>query len=275
MEMCYGVIGGDRRQAELARLLRSDGKQVVEYGFPGASGSLEQALKSEVVLLPLPLCRTEGVLNCGGEPIFTRDLFACFDSNQKILAGQVKEAQHREAAEQGIRVTDYFAREELTIANAAITAEAAIQVAMENLDRALLGLPCLVLGFGRIGKLLSHRLHGMGALVTAAARRSEDLAWIRAYGYRALKMNELDGKISDFALVYNTAPSLVLNDSLVKQLPGACLCIDLASQPGIDREAAGGRGLRLVWARSLPGRMAPRSAAEVIRDAVYHILSEE
>ena len=66
------------------------------------------------------------------------------------------------------------------MANAAATAEAAIQVAMERLDRTLLGMECLVLGFGRIGKLLCHRLHGLGARVSAAARRPADLAWVSA-----------------------------------------------------------------------------------------------
>ena len=71
------------------------------------------------------------------------------------------------------------------MANAAATAEAAIQTAMERLEWTLLGTECLVLGFGRIGKLLSCRLQGLGAHVTAAARKPGDLAWIRAYGYSA------------------------------------------------------------------------------------------
>lgn len=279
MNRCYGVIGGDRRQAELVRLLRRDGRKTVTYGLdcwiPGEIGSLEEAAAANVVILPLPLCMEEGVLNCGGEPITTRDLFERLRPGQRILAGQVKETQFREAAKCGIKLTDYFAREELTVANAAATAEAAIQVAMEQLERMLLGMPCLVLGFGRIGKLLSHRLHGMGAAVTATARRTEDLAWIRAYGYRALRTNELSGKLSEFGLIFNTIPSLVLDSTLLAQLPEGCICIDLASWPGIDPDAAKEQGVCLIWARGLPGRVVPCSAAEIIRDTVYHILSEE
>ena len=47
-----------------------------------------------------------------------------------------------------------------------------------------------------------------------------------------------------------------------------------ASVPGIDLAAAEALGLSCVWARSLPGRMVPRTAAEVIRDAVYYIMEE-
>ena len=50
--------------------------------------------------------------------------------------------------------------------------------------------------------------------------------------------------------------------------------MDLASVPGIDLAAAESLGLPHVWARSLPGRLVPRTAAAVIRDAVNYILEE-
>ncbi len=157
------------------------------------------------------------------------------------------------------------------MANAAATAEAAIQVAMERLDRTLLGMECLVLGFGRIGKLLSCRLQGLGAQVTATARKAADLAWIRAFGFRALETGGLDGELSGFGVVFNTVPSLILDSRLLAQLPRDCLCVDLASARGIDLLAAETLGLSGIWARSLPGRLAPRTAAAIIRDAIYHM----
>ena len=278
MKMRFGVIGGDRRQAELARLLELDGHQVSTYGLqrgkaPNPVG-LEAVLETEIVILPLPLCRGEGVLNCEEGPVPTMELFRRLRPGQRVLAGQVQPEQRREALACGIVPEDYFLREELTVANAAATAEAAIQVAMEHLDRSLLGMECLVLGYGRIGKLLSHRLRGLGAGVTVTARKPEDLAWIRAYGLRAMKTSELDGKLSAFGTVFNTVPSLVLKEALLSQLPESCLCVDLASVPGIDFAAAEEMGLSCVWARSLPGRLLPCTAAEVIRDAVYYILLE-
>ena len=172
----------------------------------------------------------------------------------------------------GVLVVDFALRAELAVATAAATAEGAIQTAMEQLDQTLLGMECLVLGFGRIGKLLSCRLHGLGARVTATARRPEDLAWIRAYGYQALETGKLDGHLSVFGAVFNTVPSPVLGGPLLRQLPADCLLMDLASVRGI--ETAEG-GPEVLWARSLPGRLSPRSAAAAIRDAVYYILLEE
>lgn len=278
MNRSFGVIGGDRRQAELARLLAADGNTVCTYGLdrwkPGGEGSLDHAALADTVILPLPLCKGDGVLNCEEGPAPTTDLFRRLHPGQMILAGQVKPQQRQEAAVCGLTLEDYFLREELTVANAAATAEAAIQVAMEQLDRTLLGMPCLVLGFGRIGKLLSHRLHGLGAQVTATARKPEDLAWIRAFGWRPLETGALDGKLGAFGAVFSTIPSPVLGAPLLAQLPKDCLCVDLASVQGIDLAAAERLGLPHVWARSLPGRMVPRTAAVVIRDAVYYILEE-
>ena len=276
MNKTFGVIGGDRRQAELARLLAGDGHSVRTYGLdhwkPVGADTLDRAAAADVVILPLPLCRGDGVLNCEEGAVPTADLFRRLCPRQRILAGQVRPQQRREAEALGLTVEDYFLREELAVANAAATAEGGVQTAMEHLDRTLLGEECLVLGFGRIGKLLSCRLHGLGARVTATARRPEDLAWIRAYGYRALETGKLDGRLSAFGAVFNTVPSPVLGTSLLGQLPEDCLLMDLASVRGIETAA---EGRPVLWARSLPGRLSPRSAAAAIRDAVYYILLEE
>ena len=278
MNKTFGIIGGDQRQAELARLLAEDGRTVRTYGLgswrSGGETTLDRAAAADVVILPLPLCRGDGVLNCEEGPVPTMDLFRRLRPEQRVLAGQVKAAQRREAEACGIALEDYFLREELTVANAAATAEAAVQVAMENLERTMLGMNCLVVGFGRIGKLLSNRLHGLGARVTASARKPGDLAWIRAYGWRALETGALSGRLASFDAVFNTVPSLILDRPLLEQLPPGCLCVDLASVQGIDAAAAEELGLPHVWARSLPGRLVPRTAAAVIRDAVDHILEE-
>lgn len=274
----FGLIGGDRRQAELARLLAADGHTVQTYGLnqwnPIGAMDLERVATAETVILPLPLCKDEGMLNCAKDSIHTLDLFQMLKPEQRILAGQIKPQQYQEAAQCGLNLKDYFQQEELTVANAAATAEAAIQVTMEQLDRTLLGMECLVLGFGRIGKLLSYRLHGLGAWVTATARRAEDLAWIRAYGWRYLRTDDLDGNLNQFGVVFNTIPSLILQKNLLSQLQKGSLCVDLASKQGVDQNAADALGIRCIWARALPGRLVPCTAAEAIRDTIEYILLE-
>lgn len=166
--MLFGIIGGDRRQEELLALLRRDGYTVAACGVAGEM-DWDAAVAAEVVILPLPLCKEGDTLNIEGPRRGAGALFRQLRRDQLILAGQVKPAQAALAAELDLKLVDYFQREELTVANAAATAEGTVQVILEHLERSLLGSQCLVLGFGRIGKLLCHRLTAMGTRVTAAA----------------------------------------------------------------------------------------------------------
>ena len=109
--------------------------------------------------------------------------------------------------------------------------EGALEIAMGEYDGMIAGSRCLVTGFGRIGKVLSGMLKGMGARVTVSARKPEDLAWIEIYGYTPVST----GKLSEhqgFDFIFNTVPTLIFDAyTLAKTAQGAIL-IDLASLPG-------------------------------------------
>ena len=260
-------------------MLAQDGHFVTTYGLDSGEymlkGRLEQVLSADVVILPLPLCAKPGIITCAAEEIPMETLFEQLRPAQLILGGRVRPEEQGAAQARRLRLRDYFLREELTVANAAATAEAALQVAMEHMDRTLLGTKCLVLGFGRLGKLLSFRLHGLGAQVTAAARKASDRAWIRAYGWNALDTASLAGELGPFPVVFNTVPSLLLDEQLLKELPAECLYMELASVPGTEISAAERLGVHCIRAAGLPGQIVPATAAEAIREAVYQMILEE
>lgn len=272
--MLFGIIGGDRRQEELLALLRRDGYTVAACGVAGEM-DWDAAVAAEVVILPLPLCKEGDTLNIEGPRRGAGALFRQLRRDQLILAGQVKPAQAALAAELDLKLVDYFQREGLTVANAAATAEGTVQVILEHLERSLLGSQCLVLGFGRIGKLLCHRLTAMGTRVTAAARRPESLAWARAYGYETADIGRLEGNLGAFDVVVNTVPEPVFGADRLRELKPDCLCVDVASVQGIDLSAAEALGLECIWARGLPGKLMPKTAGAVIRDTVYTIIKEQ
>ena len=272
--MLFGIIGGDRRQEVLLELLRRDGYPAAAYGVAGEK-DWDMAVSAEVVILPLPLCQEGDTLNISEEHRGAGALFHQLRRDQLILAGQVQPAQAVEASDLGLHFIDYFKREELTVANAAATAEGTVQVILERLDRTLLGSRCLVLGFGRIGRLLSYRLAAMGARVTAAARRPESRAWAEAYGYETADIGKLDGNLAEFDVVVNTVPVPVFGKERLRELKPGCLCVDVASVRGIDLDAAEEQGLPNIWARGLPGKLMPRTAGRIIRDAVYTIIKEQ
>ena len=130
--MLFGIIGGDRRQKVLLELLRKDGYPAAAYGVVGEK-DWEMAVSAEVVLLPLPLCREGDTLNIPEEHRGAGALFHQLRRDQLILAGLVQPAQAAEASDLGLHLIDYFKREELTVANAAATAEGTVQVILERI----------------------------------------------------------------------------------------------------------------------------------------------
>lgn len=70
-------------------------------------------------------------------------------------------------------------------------------------------------------------------------------------------------------------PARVIGAPVLAQQDADTLILELASAPGgIDRESAARLQVRVVEALSLPGRVAPKTAAEYIKEAVYNMLEE-
>lgn len=163
----------------------------------------------------------------------------------------------------------------LTPDTAIPTAEGAVQIAMEELATTIFGLNILVIGYGRISKVLSRLLKSMGANVTVSARKFSDLAWIEANGYQPAHTNDLSGAIEKSQLIINTVPASILNEDLLSKVQKGCLLIDLASKPGgIDFSTANRLGLKTIWALSLPGKVAPITAGKIIFDTMQNIETE-
>ena len=152
-----------------------------------------------------------------------------------------------------VEIIDIMKREELAVLNTVSTAEGTIEIAIANTNRIIHGSKVLILGFGRIGKVLARKMAGLAAKVTCAARKDEDLAWIRAYGHNETNINTIGENLGEFDIIINTVPHLILNKERMQYVKGDCLLIDLASNPGgIDKKEAKERNLKLIWALALP-----------------------
>ena len=167
----------------------------------------------------------------------------------------------------------YAHLEEYQIANAQLTAEGA--VALLRPETGLSGAHVLLLGYGRIARLLARELQKAGALVTAAARSGEQRAWAEAEGIEALPLDALSGALDRFDVIIGTIPAPVLTEPLLALVRKDALLLELASAPGgIDAAAAHERGLRYIRAPGLPAKYAPERAAVILRDAVYAAAAE-
>lgn len=284
-ELNLWVIGGDMRQAKLAELLADDGHTVHAFALeqlgklPGVlpEESLEGVALADCVVLPLPVEGESGLLNA---PLSERahpleEVLDALRPGQVLCGGRVSANAADLAARRGLTMHDYFAREELIVANAVPTAEGAIQIAMEELPITIHGARALVIGYGRLGRALSQRLAGLGAKVSVAARKFADLAWAESCGYGIEHTGQLEGWLCCYDLVVNTVPARILSEEDLEDLRPGCLVIDLASKPGgVDRKAADRLGRQVIWALSLPGKVAPVTAGGAIRSTIYNMLHE-
>ena len=122
---------------------------------------------------------------------------------------------------------------------------------------------------------IAKKLEGLSVDVTCSARKNEDFAWIRTYGYKALNTNLLGRELENYDIIINTIPYIVLNKENLKYVSKDTLLIDLASNPGgIDQTIAKELNLKFIWALSLPGKIAPVTSAEFIKNTIYNILDE-
>ncbi len=161
------------------------------------------------------------------------------------------------------------------IPNAVPTAEGAIEIAIAETPFTIHGSKSLVLGYGKIGKILSKDLYALGAQTYVEARKYADLAMIEGHGYEPLPLDNLKDHIHEFDIIFNTIPSLILDDEILAKVKKDALIIDLASKPGgIDFDAAKSYGLKVIWALSLPGKIAPVSSGAIIKDTIMNIIKE-
>jgi len=283
--MKFAVIGGDMRIVKLASMLHDEGHEVrcfaLERGDlpPGLSaGSVREAAQgAECVVLPLPVTGKKGTLfaplSYGEYDI--KSVLEHLEADSMICAGRTDEETERAAAENGLTLTDYYEREELKVFNGVATAEGAVGLIMQETPITLWRCRVLVIGFGHIGKLLAHRLTGLCAEIWVSARNYGDMAWIEALGMHPLDTRSLEGHLGSFDVIVNTVPAPVLGEGRLREIRRDALCVDLASKPGgMDFAAASALGLKAVWALSLPGQVAPVSAAAMIHDTVCNILKE-
>ena len=214
----FAVIGTDAR-------LAAAGRALARAGF--AVGGPEQTALADYILLPLPLDESRTPL---------AELLRAAKPGALALGGKLSAQARQIAAEAGVELVDYFAREELILCNAIPTAEGCIGILMAERTRTLWNSAILLAGFGPVGQALGVRLAALGAQVTVAARRPAQRALAESFSLRA---------------------------------------VDLASKPGgTDFAAARRLGHRAIHALSLPTACAPETAGEALARTVCEILAE-
>lgn len=255
----YAFLGNDERTKYLRKL----------YIKEGVSISIPE--DSDYIITTIPLTRDNK--NITGEEI-TCDEFLNVSKNKVIFTGALTKVMKEKMKE--YKYYDLMSYDNVAILNAIPTAEGAIYEAIGLSDSTLCNSKCLVLGYGRIGKVLARMLRGIGADVYCEARKDVDLSYIEALGYKKIEINNLDKVLPKVDYIFNTIPSLILDGKKLALVSKDVCIIDLASTPGgIDFEEAKRLDIKTKWALSLPSKVSPKSSAIYLKEQIDKIIKYE
>ena len=266
--MIFTLLGGDLRSVHLCRRLMQDGYTVQSYGLELSelpqccrSDSLTAALaNTDCVVLPIPTA--DGNL--------LKAPYCCAPIPLDSVAQALPKGVPVFGSKCTLPVTDLTAIETMAVGNAALTAQGALLLILQNTNRSLMGQSVLILGAGRIGTLLGLQLKALGAAVTVTSRDPIRRAWCAAMGMDTSHTHEIDSILPNQDMVINTIPATVLDTRALSLLPKHTLLLELASLPGgFDPIQAEALGLRTVMGRGLPGKYTPAGAADIIAETIY------
>lgn len=274
-------IGGDKRQLFAAETFANAGFNVYLAGFDKIKNygdlmlaDISSALgKADIAVLPVT-----GIKGNVIPSVFSDKELKLSEDTIDILKSKpvfMGKADTLKNFCKNIEVFDILEREDFAVANALPTAEGAVQVAMENYEGLISGSKCLVIGYGRIGKILSRMLNALNADVTVSARKPWHLAYICSDGNKAVCTGDIQS-LAGYDIVFNTIPKLIIDKKVLENSNSDTLIIDLASLPGgVDFDSAKKLNINTIHALALPGKCAPAAAGKIIFDTILTILKEE
>lgn len=254
--MKYFVIGEDKRSLELKKMYLKKDLLCQSY------------FDADVIITSIPFTRDNEKIT-STEYKISDVLTYIIERNKILISGAIPLKIKDELEAKNIKFYDLMNIESFVYKNALATSEGAIIKAIENSKKTLSNSNILILGFGRIGKCLSNILRGFNANIYVEARKNIDLALIDALGFKAIDIEILDDKLNKFDFIFNTVPSLILDEKRLELVKQDVTIIDLASLPGgIDFNKARQLNLNVDLSLSLPSKITPISAAEYMEEVI-------
>lgn len=265
-------IGGDIRMIHAAKAV-SQRYEVHTLGLPFG---MPAEGRYGAVVLPLPFSRG-GYINAPlSEKPLPLSLIADYtERGGLVLTGMSDPDLSALCADSGLSLYDYFTEETLTLTNAALTAEAAVGLLIQNTDHSLRDADILITGGGRIAMLTGTLLRSFGSRVTICARSPLQRTKAQLRSISAAELSALPALCRDADIILNTPPVQLFSREDFSRMRQGALFMELASLPAKPNEDfAAGCGVKYIHAAGLPGKFSPRTAGEAIADTILSRLSQ-
>jgi dipicolinate synthase subunit A len=291
-KLTIGMLGGDKREQEIARRAAATGAQVRAHGFPwpvhGIPGVQHLNDPREVLegakfaLFPIPGIAASGALFAPSAPgpiIPDRAMLAGMTPRAHIILGWADKNLKAHAEALSIGLHEYEWDRGLMLQRTPAILEGLLRIVIENTAITIHNSTACVVGQGTVGAVLTRYLVALGAHTHVAARNAEQRAQAFVAGATPHLLEELPQLAPRLDFIFSTVPTRVVGEDVLSRLPKSALIVDLAAPPGgVDFDAAKRLGLTAIWGRGLGSRAPVTVGASQwggIRARIETILAEE
>ena len=213
-----------------------------------------------IILLPIPSSRDN--IHITGTELPLTDLLKIGGKRVLIAGYGLPLPFARLAAERGFLTVDVMCDERFLVRNAELTAHGTAGVILTENKNDVSDLRIGIIGYGRIGKILSRILLFLGADVVVFSRREEVRLELGGVGIEAKRCEEISADCK-LELLINTAPAEILTTECAKELSeSGCKLIELASGERLPPIP------ELIRLPSVPDKSYPVSAGRIYAAAI-------
>lgn len=258
------IIGGDRRMNIAKGELENYGYTVKTLGVSnGEDGNPE---KADVILLPVPTTRDGKTVFCPqSDKIIPLDSINNLKKDTLVLScGYDFEKEN---------CVNYLKLDSFSVLNAVPTAEGAIAKAINDIPFCLWQSKVLVIGYGRVAKILAERLLAFKCKLTVSARKPTDFAFLDARGIERIHTRDVPEKAKNFDIIFNTVDVDIFGEKDFENLKNLYL-YDLSTKGCINFKKAEAFGINALKLPAIPAKTAPKTAAKIIAQTANQLIGE-
>jgi dipicolinate synthase subunit A len=291
-KLTIGMLGGDKREQEIARRAALTGADVRAHGFPWPDQGIPDVkhiddpaavLKgAKFALFPIPGISASGALFAPAAPapiLPDRAMLSGMAPRAHIILGWADKNLKAHAEALSIGLHEYEWDRSLMLQRTPAILEGLLKIVIDNTAITIHNSQACVVGQGTIGAVLTRYLVALGAHTHIAARNPEQRAAAFVAGATPHLLEELPELAPRLDLIFSTVPTRVVGEDVLSRLPKSALVVDLAAPPGgVDFDAAKRLGLTAIWGRGLGSRAPVTVGASQwggIRARIEKILAEE
>lgn len=258
------IIGGDRRMNMAKYELENYGYTVKTLGLSNEeNGTLENA---DVILLPVPTTRDGKTVFCPqSDKIIPLESIDNVKKDTLVLSCGYDFEK--------VNSINYLNLDSFSLLNAVPTAEGAIAKAINDVPFCLWQSRILVIGYGRVAKILAERLSAFKCDLTVSARKSTDFALLDTLNIKRIHTYNVAENAKNFDIIFNTIDVEIFDEKDFENLKNLYL-YDLSTKGCINFEKAQAFGINAEKLPGLPGKTAPKTAAKIIAQTANQLIGE-